>query len=219
MPEGLARVAPEGRLLSSVVLAAGLATANPAWTSILVSGLVATILVVTSGALRRSVSVVLPVALMAGMTVLPLAVTGSPGLAVRISARAIVSSTAAVAILAGLTLTELEGALSALGAPTSLSATVASSLRQLSVLRDEGRRLLLARRLRGPVRGRDGALLLGAWLARTAERAERIELSMALRGRPGTRPPRRARPGVIDVAAVISCALVGVAAHAVGRAW
>lgn len=219
MVRGRIHIAPSGRLLCAVLLVAGFATAPPVWRSLEISGLISTILVVTSGRSRRALAVVFPVALMTSVAVLPLAVNDGASLAARIAVRAVISSAAAVAVLGGTRLGEFHGALIAMGAPRALAATVESSLRQLSELKEQGRRLVLARRLRGPVHARDGALLLGAWFARTADRAARVELSMALRGYSPERALHASRLGRADVIAAFSCVLAGLAAHAAGHAW
>lgn len=219
MALGRTHIAPSGRLLCAVLLVAGFATAPPVWPSLVVSGLVATTLVVISGGSRRVLAVVLPVALMASVAVLPLAVNGSALLAARIAVRAVVSTAAAVAVLGGMKVGEIHGALITMGAPRALAATVESSLRQLSELRDQGKRLVLARRLRGPMHVRGGALLLGAWLARTADRAARVELSMALRGYSPDRALHASPFGRADGVAAVSCLLGGLAAHLAGHVW
>lgn len=219
MDQGRAQITPSGRLVCALILVAGFATAKPVWSSLAVSGSIATILVVISGTSRRALAVVFPVALMASVAVLPLAVDGSASLAIRIAVRAVISSTVAVTVLGGMKLGELNGALVAMGAPRALSATVESSLRQLSELREQGKRLVLARKLRGPVHARDGALLMGAWLARTADRAARVELSMALRGYSPERALHASPLGRMDAVAIFGCLLGGLAAHAAGHSW
>lgn len=220
------RITSAGRLLCAVALAAGLSTAPPSWPALAVCLGVATLSVVAArgasgggGREGTSLRLLLPVGLVAALAVLPLAWTGDAALAGRLALRALASTMAVVAVLSGIPRGELGGALSSLGIPEALAGAVSASLRQIGVLGDEGRRLLLARRLRGAIHARDGALLLGAWLARTAERAERVELSMSLRGHSILRSRVDAGPRAWDLAPISLAGLAGAAAHFAHRTW
>jgi cobalt/nickel transport system permease protein len=208
---------PAGRLACALLLAAALATcplgAEPLEMAVIVA--VAAVLGTSSaGRLLR----VLPAALaVLGLGLLPVAVTASPELAALAFVRGLASVVAAVAIAGSIPLTDLGPALRGLGAPAALAAVVTSALRGATVLRDEGSRLLLARRLRGAATYRGTGALLGTLLARALSRAERVELSMELRGfRPEDALARsRLAPG--DAPPIAISAVAGASVHLIGH--
>ena len=105
----------------------------------------------------------------------------------------------------------MPSALRSLGAPRLLAATIHTMLWQAEHVGDEGRRLLLARRLRG-CRERFGPDLLAQLLVRTTARAERVDLAMRLRGADGA-PPPRPRLGLVDLAVAALSLAAGAALH------
>jgi energy-coupling factor transporter transmembrane protein EcfT len=130
-----------------------------------------------------------------------------------LAARAVLAVTAALAIGSTIPSSRLGSALAALGVPASLAAVIATVLRQVDLLVVEGRRLSLARSLRG-ARGASASVdTLATLLARSAARAERVELAMRLRGY----AIDRSRPGVSlalrDMPLLMIAAAASVAIH------
>jgi energy-coupling factor transporter transmembrane protein EcfT len=137
--------------------------------------------------------------------------------AVWLGGRAAAALVAALALASTIAEAELGPALSALGAPRGVSAVVASLLRQTGSIAAEGRRLALARSLRGATGIGASTEMFAALLARSAQRAERVELALRLRGY----DERVRRPGVRlalgDVPAIAAAVLAAVAVHWVAR--
>jgi energy-coupling factor transporter transmembrane protein EcfT len=67
------------------------------------------------------------------------------------------------------------------------------------------------------VRLRDSAALLGGFFLRTAHRAERVELAMALRGYRPENAGRRGRFVAVDALAIGASLLASIGVHVAGR--
>lgn len=106
-------------------------------------------------------------------------------------------------IASTLSLTELGPGLAGVGVPRALASVVHTLLWQLEHVGSEGRRLILARRLRGA--RRFGPEVLSQLLLRTAARAERVDLAMRLRGADGAPVgPRFGTAGVVSSLAALA---------------
>jgi energy-coupling factor transporter transmembrane protein EcfT len=116
-----------------------------------------------------------------GAVVLPLWLTDAE-LGARITTRALCVAVATLAFASTQKPHELGAALRGLGVPRSLSAVVATLTRQAARLVPEGRRLLLARELRGARTWWVGPDVMAHLLVRTTRRAERVALAAELRG-------------------------------------
>lgn len=147
---------------------------------------------------------------------LPLAAGGAAERAGLTAGRALAALTCAMSMFSLVHERELSGALRGLGLPAALGAVLSAMLRQASQVRREGRRLVLARRLRGASGGWVSARVLAALLDRTRQRADRVDLALRLRGadqgqqRP--QPPKRA-----DVPLLLMSALVAALPHLAAR--
>ncbi len=198
----LRRVAsPAGRLLSGVLLVAAIATAplgSPRALSIS-AALLVSMLLAAQPRLRPLAHRALPAVLVIAALVLPLLIAGQTTQAIAMGARATLAVGVALAVAASLQLDELAGALGALGVPTVLARVVETMLRQVSSVQAEGRRIVLARRLRGARGFGVGPDVLSALLIRTSARAERADLAMRLRGYNSAAAKKRAQLGLRDV--------------------
>jgi energy-coupling factor transporter transmembrane protein EcfT len=112
---------------------------------------------------------------------IPFAIAGDWARAIELGARASAATLIALAFASTWKLDELPAALRALGLPLDFVSTVHAMLWQVGHIGSEGRRLVLARRLRG-ARGVVGPEILAELLVRTTARAERVDLAMQLRG-------------------------------------
>lgn len=175
---------PAARLLTGVLLVAAIATAPLGSLRALSisTALLVTILLAAQPRLRPLAKRALPAVLVIVALVLPLVIAGQTTQALAMGARASLAVGVALAVAATLQLDELPGALAALGVPTALARVVETMLRQLSSVQAEGRRIVLARRLRGARGFGVGPEVLSALLVKTSARAERAELAMRLRG-------------------------------------
>lgn len=203
---------PAGRIATSLLLVAGVATApERAWPAAL--ALAALCLVLTrprpAWFLKRALLGLLPLLAMTAALALD-----DTARALAVGARALAALVIALSMAGTLDLASLPGALRALGAPRALSATIHAMLWQLEHIADEGRLLVLARRLRGDARSA-GPEVLAQLLIRTAARAERVDLAMRLRGADGLPPPRQ-RLRARDGAAIALGAGTVVALHVFG---
>jgi energy-coupling factor transporter transmembrane protein EcfT len=198
-------------LLASALLTASLATAPPRLWPVCLA-LAALVGLATrprwAWLWRRSL-VALP-ALGALTAALALA---DPPRALAVGARAVAALVVALSVASRIELASLPGALRVLGAPRELAATVHAMLWQIEHVADEGRRLLLARQLRGAERV--GPEVLAQLLIRTGARAERVDLAMRLRGADGP-PDPRAHLCVADVLVALGCLALGVGLHLFG---
>jgi cobalt/nickel transport system permease protein len=141
----------------------------------------------------------------------------APERAALIGCRALLALIAAIAIAGTIPSGRFGPALAAIGVPSSLAAVIAGVLRQLDLLLAEGRRLALARRLRG-ARGTAASVeMLAALLTRSAARAERVELAMRLRGYAGLAPAAdvslRRTDAPVLIAALAAALLIQLAAR------
>jgi energy-coupling factor transporter transmembrane protein EcfT len=204
------------RLLATAVLVAGTATAPLHVAALGAGAVVALAAVLVSGGARRVARSALAATLVVAATAVPVAFAAGPLHAALLALRALVALTTAVAILGTIAPEDLAPALAALGAPRAVAAVVAAALRQTVVLQAEGRRLLLARQLRGGAGYRESAALLGVLLSRAAARAGRIELSARLRGHCPDRSTRRARLRGADAPYILLAAATAIAVHLAG---
>jgi len=158
--------------------------------------------------------------LLRAAVVLPFAALGSfflpllekDGLAhmLDIVVRASTSGVLVAALASSTELPDLVRALGSLGVPRAVVVTMSFTLRYLVLLREEGRRLMLARELR--TFGWHPRLALramghsvGTLFVRTFERAERVHAAMAARGWNGTFPTVSVpRFGLADLSIVLS---------------
>jgi energy-coupling factor transporter transmembrane protein EcfT len=145
--------------------------------------------------------------------VVPFVLAGQTERAAEFAFRAATAVALALTFAATISLADLPRALATLRVPRALSGAVHALLWQLEHVGDEGQRLLLARRLRG-ARGAFGPEVLSSLLARTAIRAERVDVALALRG---VRAPE-SRDGLrrTDWVATVAVLAFAVALH-VGR--
>lgn len=206
-------LSPAGRVLCAAVAVAAVATA-PLFESRLRIGAV----IVSIGAAmvlgrprprwlaRRGAAA----GLTAAALVVPFVLAGQTARAADVAFRASAAIALALSFAATLSLAELPRALATLRAPRALSGAVHALLWQLEHVGDEGRSLLLARRLRG-ARGAFGPEVLSSLLARTAARAERVEVALALRG--VQTPESRDRLSRADIAASVAVLVLGIALH------
>ncbi len=122
-----------------------------------------------------------------------------------IVARASISGVAVAALGSSTELPDLVTALGAIGVPRVVVLTMGFTLRYLVLLREEGKRLALARELRTFAWRPRLALRamghsVGTLFVRTFERAERVHAAMAARGFEGTFPVLdKGRAGAVDV--------------------
>jgi len=210
-----ARFAPSqaGRLLATLVLVAGIATAPvpERRTALLLASVVAA---AALGWARPRLGWLWRRALAASLAVTALAIpfllAGQPERAANVGVRAALALTVTLALASRLELRELPATLVSLRVPRELASTLHALLWQLEHVANEGRRLLLARRLRGAT-GVIGPEVLSSLFARTTLRAERVELAVALRGGDPL-GERRALSWVDVIAAAIALAL-GWALH------
>ncbi len=146
----------------------------------------------------------------------PWVVTGDIEHALEVGARASAATLIALAFASTLPLRELSPALRALGVPAVFASTISTMLWQLSNVAAEGRRLVLARKLRG-VRGVVGPEILAELFLRSTARAERVELAMSLRGAHSASTNRRTGLGAEDVLGALACGAVSVGLHLLAR--
>jgi cobalt/nickel transport system permease protein len=169
-------------LCVAAVLVTGIATAPLRAPAVTAAALVAFGAIVASGGLRRVARAAPAALLFATATTLPIAWARGLEPAVFTTVRAACAIATAVAVAGAIPRESLGPALRGIGVPAALAAVVAAALRQMALLREEGQRLLLARRLRGSAGYRGGANLVGVLFLRAARRAERVELALRLRG-------------------------------------
>lgn len=197
-----------GRVVAATALAVGLGSTALAPAPLAAAALVAAVsLIAGSRRLLREAGA--PALLVVGVSVVPVAFAGAPDRAGLLFLRAGTVLGATLPVLGGMADGALAPGLAALGVPEPLAAIVGGAVRSARLLGDEGRRLRLARQLRGPRGLLDGATLASALLGRAAARAERVELALALRGPgPAFRVEREAlRPAD---ARLVALSLLGV---------
>lgn len=160
-------------------------------------------------------AVVLPFAIM-GTVFLPFIEPDGLARAIDIVTRAVISGLAVAALGCSTELSDLVRALGSLGVPRAVVVTMHFTLRYLALLREEGRRLILARELRTfgwrpRLALRAMGHSVGTLFVRTFERAERVHASMAARGFTGSFPtvfaPRLSALDVALAAAVLAAVL------------
>lgn len=205
---------PAGRILCSVFLVASVATLDVSTTRVRVALLFVLLAVLAvarpdpRALLRRSV---LAVGAIVAMCV-PWALAGDFARALELAGRASAASLIALAFASTVALDQLPSALRALGLPADFTSTVHGMLWQVGHIGTEGRRLVLARRLRG-ARGVIGPEVLAELLVRTTARAERVELAMQLRGAHSEAAARRVPLAARDLPAMIVALALGIGLH------
>jgi energy-coupling factor transporter transmembrane protein EcfT len=207
-------VTPPARIACLVVVVAGIATAplERASSRVLLGVWLAVVLLVTRPAPRWLLTRGGPALLGVAALLVPFALTAAPERVALLAARALGAASAALSIGSTVALHEVGPALGRLGFPRALAGTVRALLWQVGHVGMEGRRLLLARALRGE-RG-FGPEVLAQLLVRTTARAERVDLAMRLRGADLSTSAERARFGAVGLAALLISAAASVALHA-----
>jgi energy-coupling factor transporter transmembrane protein EcfT len=214
----LARPSIAARVLASLLIVSGIATAPRAAPGSLAASAVLVVLLLlvirpdarTLG--RRAAAALLGVIAVA----LPIALV-DPARASLLAGRALCAALAALAIASTIPAAELGPALSGLGVPRGVSTVIASMLRQAGSIATEGRRLALARSLRGATGLGASTEMFAALLARSSLRAERVELALRLRGHDESARPAGARLGLGDVPAVAAAAVAALGVHLSAR--
>lgn len=205
---------PAARLACLVVLAAGIATAplGSGQSRALLAALLLLVLLVTRPKPRWLFLRLGPALLGLAALLVPLLLSGSAAQAPEILGRALGAACVATCIGSTIPLADLGPALATLGVPRVVASTVHTLLWQVEHVGSEGRRLILARQLRGA--RRFGPEVLAQLLVRTTERAERVDLAMRLRG---ASRAERGRFGVDGAALLLGALLVAVALHLLDR--
>lgn len=208
---------PATRIACLILLAAGIATARmSSLESRLALGLLClAVLLATRPRARFLLKRLVPALLGVGLLLLPLGLSVNSERAVEVILRAAGAVTITTLVASTVELPELGKALGMLGAPAELTSLVHTLLWQLGNVGAEGKRLLLARQLRG-ARG-FGPEMLAQLLVRTAARAERVDLALRLRGPGGGADESGQRFGVRDAAALATVCASLVALHWLGR--
>jgi energy-coupling factor transporter transmembrane protein EcfT len=210
---------PAARLLCCVVLVGSVATAplhSP--TAQAAAGTIALlVLLVTRPDLRRLARRGAPGLAIVLALVLPLLLAGRTAQAAAIGVRASLAILVALALTATIPLGELGSTLGSVGAPPTVSALIETMLRQLSVVREEGLRLALARRLRGARGVAFSADELAALLVRTVSRAERVRLAASLRGSASTSAHRHVRLAWRDAPVIVVASLAASGIHVIAH--
>lgn len=211
----LERLSPAGRVLCTVLTVAALATAPLG--SPVAQLAAAAVVLLTIAVLRpswhrmllRGVAVVLAIT----AAVLPFFLGGNPAAGVALTLRAGLACAAALVFADGLARTDLGAALRALGLPAGFATVIASLQQQARIIGDEGRRVLLARRLRG-ARGRGlGLGVLSTLFVRSARRAERVDFARSLRGYRIDDSARAARLTATDLVPLAMVLVLATAPH------
>ena len=181
-PRAVTPLAPQARVVAVVVFVAALTlVAELGPLTLVVGGLwVALAALVFRPPARRLAVALAAASSVVVAAVLPIAINAGPAAALWLGARSLICAGSAVAVLGGLASRDLESALSALGVPALLAGTVGTLLRQLGSIVAEGKRLVLARRLRGA--SGFGPEALAQLLLRSHVHAERVALAASLRG-------------------------------------
>lgn len=146
---------------------------------------------------------------------LPLALAGDRGRAGLTAVRALAALACALSISTALPRGDLPGALRGLGLPQTLAALLTSLLRQVGAIQAEGKRMLLARELRGAGGLRLSADTLGRLLARTQARAERVDLAQRLRSGGLAIINQPVPPRLRDAPALAASAIGAICIHSV----
>ncbi len=144
-------------------------------------------------------------------------VWSDPERALWLALRATLALGAAIAIGSTIPSASLGPALSSLGLPRGVAAVISTLLRQIDLLIAEGRRLTLARRLRGATGLGASTELFAALLVKSSQRAERVELALRLRGYDERRPPAGVALAATDAPFVVLVLGVALASHMVTR--
>ncbi len=214
MSAALSSISPAGRLLGATLLVVAMATAAPSAAALCVAGAMALLALLAARPRARVLRARGGVAAGAiAAAVLPFLIAGDVERALLLAARAAAAVTVAIAVGATLKENDLAPALAALGIPGALTRVVATMARQLGSITDEGRRLLLARKLRGSRGSAVGVEVISTLLLRAAARAERVDLAERLRG--GPPPTRRARLRLADAPFLIACVALALATRVV----
>ncbi|MCA9595025.1 MAG: hypothetical protein KC776_17005 [Myxococcales bacterium] len=200
-------ISPAARVLGGTLLVVGIATAHPSTTALGVSLAVAGLALAVARPRWRMLMSRGGIALSAiAAALLPFVLAGDTAVAARLAARAVSAVGVAIAVGATLRVNELAPALAALRIPTAITRVVATMARQLGSVTDEGRRLVLARKLRGSHGSAVGVEVISTLLLRTAARAERVDLAERLRGGPPA--PDRSRLRRSDLPFLLACVAI-----------
>jgi energy-coupling factor transporter transmembrane protein EcfT len=157
----------------------------------------------------RGVAVVLAIT----AAVLPFFLGGNPAAGAALTLRAGLACAAALVFADGLARTDLGASLRALGLPAGFATVIASLQQQARIIGDEGRRVLLARRLRG-AKGRGlGLGVLSTLFVRSARRAERVDFARSLRGYRIDDAARAARLTSTDIVPLATVLVLATAPH------
>ncbi len=210
-------VTPGARLLGGVVLALGFATARPSvWALTAAAFFLLAVIQLAAPPPRRWQGRLAVALLGSSVVLLPFALGGDMERLGQMLLRTTTATLAAVAMSLSIRGTELSGALESLRAPRAIAQMVAHTTAQLGSIASEGKRLVLARKLRG-ARGTSANLeLMSSLLIRCAERAERRALASELRGSSATRTAR-ALGGPGSALFLGSCLVLALGAHWMAR--
>jgi energy-coupling factor transporter transmembrane protein EcfT len=206
------------RVLGLLLLVTGIATAplDRAASLLAAAATVGLLLALVRPEPRLLARRALPAAIGVAALALPIAFV-APERAALIACRALLALLAALAIASTIPSGRFGSALAALGVPAAFAAVVAGVLRQLDLLIAEGRRLAIARRLRGARGTAVSVELLAALLTRSAARAERVELAMRLRGHAEHASGTDVRLRPADAPAVVAALAASVLIHLAAR--
>ncbi len=214
-PRALGATSPAARVLGCTVLVTGISTAPLRSRDALVASACATlvVLLITRAAplelLKRSL-VAVPVL---AALVLPVLLAGHARHAFELGFRAMLALITALSFAATLSIIDLPSALSSLGLPRPLARMLGTMLRQAGAVQAQGQRILLARKLRGAKGGAMSAEVLASLLTSTAERAERVELAMRLRGADLATPKAGQGLGPRDLPLLLASSCAAIAIH------
>ncbi len=205
-----------GRLLAGAIAVVGLATARLDTAALAASAAVVLLAVGTARPRPGTLALrALPAIGVIAAVLAPLLLSGESARAGLLGMRALFAVSVALSIASTVPLAEVPGALGALGVPDALCAVTGTMLRQLGAVRDEGRRLVLARKLRGARGPALGAGTLATLLLRTADRAGRVELAMRLRGYTAAEASAHSGLRARDALVVLASVTCAVAVHVV----
>jgi energy-coupling factor transporter transmembrane protein EcfT len=204
---------PAARLLCLVILVTSVATAPLSRTG-LVSGVAValTVLVIARPPLRQTLRRIGAGAVLISAVLLPLALVGETQRAMLLMARAAAALLVAVAFAGTLKLSDVASGCRALGIPSYAVRVIETMLRQVSVLREVGQRIVLARKLRGARGTSASGEVFATLLLHSAERAQRSALAMRLRGF-GGQSAHGARLRASDAPLLVAVCAAAIAIH------
>jgi energy-coupling factor transporter transmembrane protein EcfT len=145
--------------------------------------------------------------------VLPVLLAGQASHAFELGVRAMLALITALSFATTLSTIELPAALTSLKLPRPLVHMLGTMLRQAGAVQAQGQRILLARKLRGAKGGAMSAEVLASLLTSTAERAERVELAMRLRGADLATPKAGQGLALRDLPLLLASSCAAIAIH------